>query len=152
MRQRRFSAWGIQTGPFAAHLAHFVPEDFQLFHFHTGRPILITPEQMANNGKREFFQPQNWMRQMTICKSLTLLHSAMPNPADLCLPYLSFASAAPARCFRHARRTANAVRERRVARTPSVRALPRRAGGENVRWTICLKRTDGRVVYCNSLR
>ena len=44
MRQRGFSAWAIQTGPFAAHWAHFVPEDFQLFHFHTGRPILITPE------------------------------------------------------------------------------------------------------------
>ena len=44
MRQRGFSAWGIQTGPFAAHWAHFVPKDFQLFHLHTGRPILITPE------------------------------------------------------------------------------------------------------------
>ena len=44
MRQGIFSAWGIQTGPFAAHWAHFVPKDFQLFQFHTGRPILITPE------------------------------------------------------------------------------------------------------------
>ena len=44
MRQTVFSAWGIQTGPFAVLGAHFVPEDFQLFHFHTGRPILITPE------------------------------------------------------------------------------------------------------------
>ena len=44
MRQGVFSAWGIQTGPFAAHWTHFVPEDFQLFHLHTGRPILITPE------------------------------------------------------------------------------------------------------------
>ena len=44
MRQGVFSAWGIQTGPFAAHWAHFVPKDFQLFHLHTGRPILITPE------------------------------------------------------------------------------------------------------------
>ena len=43
MRQRGLGAWGIQNGPFAAHWAHFVPEDFQLFHFHTGRPILITP-------------------------------------------------------------------------------------------------------------
>ena len=41
---RGLSAWGIQTGPFAALKAHFVLEDFQLFHFHTGRPILITPE------------------------------------------------------------------------------------------------------------
>ena len=44
MRQRGLSTWGIQTGPFAALWAHFVPKDFQLFHFHTGRPILITPE------------------------------------------------------------------------------------------------------------
>ena len=44
MRQRGFSAWGIQTGPFAAHEATFVLEIFQLFHFYTGRPILITPE------------------------------------------------------------------------------------------------------------
>ena len=39
-----FSAWGIQTGPFAILGAHFVSKDFQLFHFHTGRPILIAPE------------------------------------------------------------------------------------------------------------
>ena len=44
MRQRGFGALTIQTGPFAAPGAHFVLEDFQLFHFHTGRPILITPE------------------------------------------------------------------------------------------------------------
>ena len=43
-RQGVSSAWSIQTGPFAAHSAHFVPVIFQLFHFHTGRPILITPE------------------------------------------------------------------------------------------------------------
>ena len=44
MRWMGFSALGIQTGPFAVLGAHFVPEDFQLFHFHTGRPFLITPE------------------------------------------------------------------------------------------------------------
>ena len=44
MRQMGFSAWGIQTRPIAATKALFVPEDFQLFHFHIGRPILITPE------------------------------------------------------------------------------------------------------------
>ena len=44
MAQRGLSAWGIQTGPFAALLAHFGPEDFKLFHFHSGRAILITPE------------------------------------------------------------------------------------------------------------
>ena len=39
------------NSPFAALLASFVLNIFQLFHFHTGEPILITPE--ANNGKRE---------------------------------------------------------------------------------------------------
>ena len=43
MRQRGFSAWGIQTGPFAAPWATFVLKIFQLFHFHTGQPFLITP-------------------------------------------------------------------------------------------------------------
>merc|ERR1739836_54140 len=36
MRQRGLSAWGIQTGPFAALSAHFVLENFQLLPFHTG--------------------------------------------------------------------------------------------------------------------
>ena len=44
MRQRGFSAWGIQTGPLAAHWANFVHKGFHLFLFHSGRPILITPE------------------------------------------------------------------------------------------------------------
>ena len=44
MRQWVFSAWGIQTGPFTACTAPFVLINFQLFHFHTGEPILITPE------------------------------------------------------------------------------------------------------------
>ena len=44
MRQRGFSVWGIQTGPFAALWAHFILNDFQLLQFHPGRPILITPE------------------------------------------------------------------------------------------------------------
>ena len=47
MRQRGLSAWCIQTGPFAAFSAHFVLEDFQLFHLHTGRTILITPESQS---------------------------------------------------------------------------------------------------------
>ena len=34
---------------------------FQLFHFHTGEPILITPGE--NNGKEEFIQLQKRMRQ-----------------------------------------------------------------------------------------
>ena len=44
MRQRDLSAWGIQTGPFAALWAHFVLRNFNLFHLYTGRPFLITPE------------------------------------------------------------------------------------------------------------
>ena len=43
-RQRGLGAWGIQTGPFAPCWATFVPTIFQLFPFHAGRPILITPE------------------------------------------------------------------------------------------------------------
>ena len=44
METGTFNAFGIQTGPFAACIATFVPKIFDLFHFHTGRPILITPE------------------------------------------------------------------------------------------------------------
>ena len=44
MGQMVSSAWGIQTGPFAAHSAPFVLKLFHLFHLHTGEPILITPE------------------------------------------------------------------------------------------------------------
>ena len=44
MRQMALSAWGIQTGPFAACWATFVLIFFQLFHFYTGEPILYTPE------------------------------------------------------------------------------------------------------------
>ena len=51
MRQRVFSALGIQTGPFATSGAPFVLEIFILFHFHTGEPILITPEgQLSEKG------------------------------------------------------------------------------------------------------
>ena len=39
-----FSGLGIQTGPLAVLLAIFVLKIFQLFNFHTGEPILITPE------------------------------------------------------------------------------------------------------------
>ena len=44
MRVATLSAWDIQVGPFAPLQAHLAPKFFQLFHFHTGRPILITPE------------------------------------------------------------------------------------------------------------
>ena len=39
-----FSALNIQTGPFAPLWAYLVVTNFQLFHLHTGEPILITPE------------------------------------------------------------------------------------------------------------
>ena len=61
MRQWVFSASDIHTGPFVSLYAYFALKVFQLFHLHTGEPILIT--QKANHGKREFFQLQNWMRQ-----------------------------------------------------------------------------------------
>ena len=44
MRHGVLCTWGSQTGPIAAPEAHFGKTIFQLFHFHTGRPILITPE------------------------------------------------------------------------------------------------------------
>ena len=44
MRQRRLSAWGIQTGPLAALCTSHILKFSLLFHLHTGRPILITPE------------------------------------------------------------------------------------------------------------
>ena len=44
IKQIDFNALGIQTAPFAVHSAHFVLKIFQLFHFHTAEPFLITPE------------------------------------------------------------------------------------------------------------
>ena len=44
MRQRDFSAYGIQTGPNAALRAHLVLEFYQLFHSHTS-----TGSQVAKN-------------------------------------------------------------------------------------------------------
>ena len=35
---------GIQIGPFAAIRTNYISQILQLFHFHTGRPILFTPE------------------------------------------------------------------------------------------------------------
>ena len=56
-----FSAWGIQLD----HLHPFEPLLFKkisiFFLFILGGQFLLP--QMANNGKREFFQPQKWMRQ-----------------------------------------------------------------------------------------
>ena len=61
MPEMDFNAWGIQTGPFSVHEAHFALKFFQLFHFHTGEPFLLP--QRANNEEVEFTQPQNWMTQ-----------------------------------------------------------------------------------------
>ena len=43
-RQRGLSAWGIQSGPFAACWVNFVSKNFQFFTPLYWRPILITPE------------------------------------------------------------------------------------------------------------
>ena len=59
MRQMDFNARGVQSGPFAAHLANFVHKYFHLSHCHTVGHFLLP--QMANNGKGEFTQLQNWM-------------------------------------------------------------------------------------------
>ena len=79
MTLRGLSSWGIQIGSFAAGWAPFVPKIFQLFQFHTGRPILITPEgQLLEKGilpipnvdETEGFQclaHSNW----TICSPLS---------------------------------------------------------------------------------
>ena len=40
MTQWVSSTWGIQTGPFASYKALFVLEIFDIFHSHTGSPIL----------------------------------------------------------------------------------------------------------------
>ena len=42
--QRGLSAWGFQTGPFAAFGVHIVLQIFHLYDFDTGRPFLITPK------------------------------------------------------------------------------------------------------------
>ena len=79
MRQRVFSAWGIQTGP----LATFIANIFLLFHLHTGGPFLITPEdQYWENGivpisklnETEGFQCLGHSNR-TICSPLSLFCS-----------------------------------------------------------------------------
>ena len=60
MTQIDFNAWGIQTGPFAAHAAHFVLKLFNISHFYTGRPILLTLEgQYGEKG----FHPSSKMNE-----------------------------------------------------------------------------------------
>ena len=51
MRHRGFCTWGIQTGPFAACSADFVPKKSIILIFILGGPILITPERGAGNEK-----------------------------------------------------------------------------------------------------
>ena len=51
----------LTTGPFASLKAHLALKNFQLFHFHAGRPILITPGGPIM-GKGKITQLQNWMR------------------------------------------------------------------------------------------
>ena len=46
MRHRGFSAWGIQTGPFAACWADFDTTIFQLPHLYTGAPISYYPREL----------------------------------------------------------------------------------------------------------
>ena len=97
MRQGVFSAWGIQTRPFAALCTSHFLRIFQLFHFYTGRPILITPEgQYWEKGnlltskvdETEGFQCL-WHSNWTICILLNIfcseifqlfhLHTGEPN-------------------------------------------------------------------------
>ena len=82
MRQRGLGGWSIQTGPFAALCTSHILKLFHLFHLHTGRPILITPEgqkwekgilpsaKMNETGGFECLGPPNW----TICSPLHLSH------------------------------------------------------------------------------
>ena len=66
-----FIALGIQTGPFAVHLAHFVLKLFHLFQLHTGESFLITPEEsgihptseLDESGGFQCLGHSNW----TIC-------------------------------------------------------------------------------------
>ena len=79
-RQRILSTWGIQIGPFAAICTNYISQILQLFHFHAGRPILITPERgglemgkwispnLGQAGDIECLGHSNW----TICSHLLI--------------------------------------------------------------------------------
>ena len=82
MRQKVFSTLGNQSGPFASLYTPFVKEIFHLFHFHTGRPILITPRG-AILGKGNSCHPKSeWVGgfqclgqpNSTICIPLNLVN------------------------------------------------------------------------------
>ena len=58
MRQRVFDAWGIQTGPFAAHSVHFVLKSFNIFFtFILGSHFLL-PRGNGDALKRQFALPE----------------------------------------------------------------------------------------------
>ena len=67
MRQRGFGAWDIQTGPFPALCTSHILKSYQLFHLHTGRPMLITPEGQ-HAGKSIFPTPEMDMTEGFQCK------------------------------------------------------------------------------------
>ena len=57
MRHGDFDTLGIQTVPFAGLRVKFILKCSQIFHFHTGEPILITPEGQFW-GKEELSAPE----------------------------------------------------------------------------------------------
>ena len=69
-----FSAWGIQTGPFAATWGNFVLEIFKLFHFHTGRPISYYPR-VPIMGRGNSSNPKSgWHRGFSVLGVFKLDH------------------------------------------------------------------------------
>ena len=83
MRQRGFSAWGIQTGPFAAHRAHFLLEHLNFFTFILEGQFLLP--QRANNGSWENFPFPN-MDETEGCQCLG------PSNRTICSPLSQFCS------------------------------------------------------------
>ena len=64
MRHRGFCTWGIQTGPFAACWADFVPKFFHQPDLYTGESNSSLP-QREENEKKGF--TQKWMRHRGFC-------------------------------------------------------------------------------------
>ena len=88
MTQKGFWPWDIQTGPFAAFEAYFVPKLFYLFHpAPHNKPFLIAPRERrkegarAENGKREFFKSE-WHQGVSDLGAFKLDHL---QPAELIL-------------------------------------------------------------------
>ena len=63
-----FCTWGIQTGPFAACWADFLPLNFHLFDFHTGESNYLLPQREENEGKmRKRDSPKSgWDRGVSV--------------------------------------------------------------------------------------